>query len=314
MLDTSARLLRLLSLLQHKPDWTGPELAERLGVTVRTVRRDVDRLRELGYAVDAQPGVTGGYRLGVGAAVPPLLLDDEEAAAVAIALLASAGGVVRGIEEPALAALTKLDRLLPPHLRERVRAVQSATVQLSRPGHLDAETLVTIAQASAAQVQLRLTYVDREGRETERRIEPYRLVSTGWRWYLVANDIDRRDWRTFRVDRMSAVRASGHRFRRAEEPDAAALVTRAVSVAPYRHTARVAIDAPVDEVVRRFPPTVGITEPDGKGGSVFTTGADRLEELVGYFVSLDLPFVVLDPPELRDRIREVGMRLVDAHR
>ncbi|MGH9026497.1 MAG: helix-turn-helix transcriptional regulator [Acidimicrobiia bacterium] len=314
MLDTSARLLRLLSLLQSKPDWAGPELADRLGVTVRTVRRDVDRLRALGYAVEAQPGATGGYRLGVGAAVPPLLLDDEEAAAVAIALLASAGGVVNGIEEPALAALAKLDRLFPPHLRERVRAMQSATVQLSRPGDLDAATLVTIAQASAAQEQLRLIYVDREGRETDRRVEPYRLVSTGRRWYLVAHDLDRRDWRTFRVDRMADVRASGHRFRRLDEPDAASLVSRAVSVAPYRHTARVAIDAPVEEVERRFPPTVGITEPDGRGGALFTTGADRLEDLVGYLVALDLPFVVLDPPELRARIRQIGARLADVHR
>ena len=313
MLETSSRLLRLLSVLQSKPNWTGPELAERLGVTVRTVRRDVDRLRALGYAVEAQPGVAGGYRLGVGAAMPPLLLDDDEAAAVALALLASANSVVRGIEEPALAALAKLDRMLPPRLRERVRAVQSATVQLKRPGHLDAATLVTIAQASAGQVLLRMTYVDREGRETERRVEPYRLVSTGWRWYLVAHDLDRDDWRTFRVDRMVTVSPSGHRFRRREEPDAAELVRRAVSIAPYRITARVAIDAPVEEVERRFPPTVGVTESDGQGGSVFTTGADRLEDMVGYLVSLDLPFVVLEPPELRERIREVGARLVDVH-
>jgi predicted DNA-binding transcriptional regulator YafY len=313
VLDTSARLLRLLSLLQSKPDWTGPELAERLGVTVRTVRRDVDRLRVLGYPVDAQPGAAGGYRLGVGAALPPLLLDDDEAAAVAIALMATAGGAVRGIEEPALAALSKLDRVLPPRLRDRVRAVQAATVQLTRPGNVDADMLVTIAQASAVQEQLRVQYTDRGGRETDRRLEPFRLVNTGRRWYLVAHDIDRRDWRTLRVDRMSSVRRTGHRFRFDEEPDAAALVSEAVSIAPYRYTARVAIHAPIDEVVERFPPTVGLTEPDGRGGAIFTTGADRIEEVAGYLVMLDLPFEVVDPPELRARLREVGERLAAAH-
>ncbi len=314
MLTSSSRLLRLLSLLQQRPDWSGPELAERLGVTPRTVRRDVDRLRGLGYPVDATPGAGGGYRLGIGAALPPLLLDDDEATAIAIALAASAGGAVRGIEEPALAALTKLDRLLPSRLRARVAAVQAATVPLpAAAGDVDAPTLVALAQASTEQEQLRVTYRDRDGHESERRLEPYRVVNTGRRWYLVARDVDRRAWRTLRVDRMADVRRTGHRFRLEDTPDAAALVSRSVSVAPYRHVARIAIAAPVEEVASRVPPTVGVIEPDGQGATILTTGSDSLDSIAGHLVALALPFEVLDPPELRAQLHMVGERLAAAH-
>ena len=208
VLDTSARLLRLLSLLQTRPDWSGPELADRLGVTTRTVRRDVDRLRQLGYPVDAAPGVAGGYRLGSGTNLPPLLLDDDEATAVAIALGTTTGGAVRGMEEPALAALTKLDRLLPPRLRQRVADLRAATVGMAGPADaIDSGLLVTLSQACAGQERIRMSYVDREGTPSDRRVEPYRLVSTGRRWYLVAHDVDRDDWRTFRVDRVVGARA-----------------------------------------------------------------------------------------------------------
>jgi predicted DNA-binding transcriptional regulator YafY len=194
-----------------------------------------------------------------------------------------------------------------------VRARQRTTVHFRRAGDVDAATLVLLAQACAAQEQLRTTYTDRQGRVTDRRLEPYRLVNTGWRWYLVTHDIDRNAWRTLRVDRMSAVRRTGHRFRRTSEPDATALVREAVSIAPYRYHARVAIDAPVDEVRRRFPPTSGVIESDGRGGAVFVTGADRLEYLAGHLVALDLPFAVLAPPELRTLIRGIGERLLTTH-
>jgi predicted DNA-binding transcriptional regulator YafY len=314
VLDTSARLLRLLSLLQSRPDWSGPELADRLGVTTRTVRRDVDRLRQLGYPVDAGPGATGGYRLGTGATLPPLLFDDDEATAVAIALNASAGGAVRGMEEPALAALAKLDRLLPPQLRHRVAALQATTVRLDqRAGEVDASLLVTIAQASAAQERVVMSYKDREGRATERRVEPYRLVCTGRRWYLVAHDVDRAAWRTFRVDRIGAASRTGHRFRLVEPPDAAALVSKAIAVAPYRYVARIVIDAPAEQVARRVPPTVGLVESDGADRAVLTTGADDLDLLAGHLVGLGLPFEAVDPPELRARLRRVARALAAAH-
>ena len=183
METTSARLLRLLSLLQRRPYWGGPELADRLGVTTRTVRRDVQRLRDLGYPVDSVPGEGGGYELGVGGALPPLLLDDDEATAIAVSLGLSTGNAVRGIEGPALAALAKLDRLLPPRLRARVDAVRSATVTLGPPEDaVDADLLVAVAQACDGHERIVASYRDRSGVSSERRLEPYSLVATGRRW------------------------------------------------------------------------------------------------------------------------------------
>jgi predicted DNA-binding transcriptional regulator YafY len=313
VLDTSARLLRLLSLLQSRPDWSGPELSERLGVTTRTVRRDVDRLRQLGYPVDAAPGIAGGYRLGSGASLPPLLLDDDEATAVAIALGTTTGGAVRGMEEPALAALTKLDRLLPPRLRRRVADLRATTIGMSGPADaVDAGLLVVLGQACAGQERVTMRYVDREGAPSERRIEPFRLVSTGRRWYLVARDVDRDDWRTFRVDRVVEAKATGHRFRFEDPPDAAELVSRATAVAPYRYSARVRIDAPLAMVRARVPPTVGLVD-DGREGVVLTTGADDLDYLAGHLVGLGLPFEVLEPPELRAHVQRVGEAMASRH-
>jgi predicted DNA-binding transcriptional regulator YafY len=313
VLDTSARLLRLLSLLQSRPDWSGPELAERLAVTTRTVRRDVDRLRQLGYPVDAAPGVAGGYRLGSGTNLPPLLLDDDEATAVAIALGTTTGGAVRGMEEPALAALTKLDRLLPPRLRKRVADLQATTIGMSGPADaVDASLLVVLSQACAGQERVRMHYVDREGAPSERRVEPFRLVSTGRRWYLVARDVDRDAWRTFRVDRVVDAQPTGHRFRFDDPPDAAELVSRATSVAPYRYSARVRVEAPLATVRARVPPTVGLVD-DGPDGVVLTTGADDLDFIAGHLVGLGLPFEVLEPPELREHVGSVARQIASRH-
>ena len=273
----------------------------------------MEKLRGLGYRVDAATGVAGGYRLGVGAALPPLLLDDDEATAVAIALAVSAGGAVRGMEESALAALAKLDRLLPPQVRARVAAVRDTTVPLAGAGDVRADMLVTLAVASAEQERLQVDYRDHGGRRTERRLEPYRVVNTGRRWYLVARDVDGQSWRTFRVDRLEHVRLTGHRFRLDDPPDAAELVNRSVSVAPYRHTARVAVHASLEEVRRKVPPTVGVTESDGRGGVLLTTGSDIVDSIAAHLVMLDLPFEVLEPPELRDRMRMIGERLLAAH-
>src|SRR3954470_2906441 len=200
MLETSARLLRLISLLQARRDWTGPELAERLEVGVRTVRRDVDRLRRLGYPVQATPGVAGGYPLGVGASLPPLLLDEEEAVAVAVGLRTAVSGGVAGIEETSVRALAKLEQVLPGRLRRRVGALGAATVPYPATGPtVDPSTLATIAAACRDNERLRLRYRAHDGTASRRLLEPHRLVHTGRRWYLVAYDTDRADWRTFRV-------------------------------------------------------------------------------------------------------------------
>jgi len=212
-MDTSERLLTLLSLLQARPDWTGPELAERLGVTGRTVRNDVERLRRLGYPVHASPGVGGGYRLGAGAALPPLLLDDEEAVAVAVGLRTAAGGAVAGIEETSLRALVKLEQVLPAHLRRRVGALGSATISLPVGGPtVDPQHLTVIAAACRDSECLRFGYRRRDGTKGRREVEPDSLVNHGRRWYLAAWDRRRDDWRTFRVDRMAKPASTGVRF------------------------------------------------------------------------------------------------------
>lgn len=319
----AGRLLHLLSLLQARPDWGGPELAERLGVTTRTVRRDVDRLRGLGYPVEAAPGSGGGYRLGVGARLPPLLLDDDEAVAVAIGLRTAAGGTVTGLEEAAVAALAKLDQVLPQHLRQRVRALQVATVPLRADGpEVTAATLVLLAQACRGRERVRFTYVDGKGAESERTVEPFRLVPTGRRWYLVARDARRpagRDgppdsaWRTFRVDRIHEPTATGHRFTVDDPPDAAALVSSSVAVAPYAHHALVRVAAPADEVAAAVPPTVAVVEAETDTTCLLRTGGDHLESIVGHLVLLGRDFEVLEPAALRDRALAVGRRLVRNH-
>ncbi|TDD13854.1 YafY family transcriptional regulator, partial [Actinomadura sp. KC06] len=209
---SSARLLRLLSLLQARREWPGPELAGRLGVSVRTVRRDVDRLRELGYPVHATPGAAGGYGLEAGTAMPPLLLDDEEAVAIAVGLRAAAGGAVEGIGEASVRALAKLEQVLPSRLRRRVTALHTATTPLTGPPAgpaVDPETLTVLAAACRDRERVRFAYRDAGGAETGRHAEPYGLVTAGRRWYLVAYDADRGAWRTFRADRISRPRPTG---------------------------------------------------------------------------------------------------------
>ncbi|TDD29374.1 WYL domain-containing protein, partial [Nonomuraea terrae] len=219
MLDTSARLLRLLSLLQSRRDWSGADLAERLGIGHRTVRRDIERLRALGYPVHSTPGVAGGYRLGAGARLPPLLLDDEEAVAVALGLRTAAGGTVTGIEETSLRALAKLEQVLPERLRRRVNTLQTHTVRVNRDGPtVDADVLSRMAAACRDREQLRFDYTGQNGESALRGAEPHSLVARGNRWYLVAWDADRRDWRTFRADRIRLRTPNGPRFAPREPP------------------------------------------------------------------------------------------------
>lgn len=313
MIDTSARLLRLLSLLQTPRAWPGSELAERLGVSGRTVRNDIDRLRELGYPVDATRGTTGGYRLGAGAAMPPLLLDDEEAVAVTVALRTAAQGAVPGTEETSLRALGKLEQVLPSRLRRRVRALAAYTVAVpaDRPGPVvSADVLTVLVSACRDRERLRFDYLDHAGAATRRVVEPYRAVNWGRRWYLVAWDVEREDWRTFRVDRIEPRTPTGPRFAPREVPggDVAAYVARQVSGAAWRHHARVTVRAPAAAVVERINPAVGTVEAVDDGSCVLVTGADRVETLAVYLGMLDFDFEVTGPEELVVYLRRLAER------
>src|SRR6202046_2457912 len=249
MLETSARLLRLLSLFQARRYWSGAELTERLEVTARTLRRDVDRLRSLGYPVNSTSGTAGGYQLGSGATLPPLLLDDDEAVAVAVGLRTAASGTVTGIEEASVRALAKLQQVLPSRLRQQVTALHSFILPLANTGPtVDAETLSAIASACRDYQKLRFGYNSRDGVASTREVEPHRLVHTGRRWYLAAWDLGRDNWRTFRGDRIDPELSTGSQFTPRKPPDGdfAAYVSRSVAYAPYPHRAHVILHASVE--------------------------------------------------------------------
>ncbi len=310
------RLLAPLSLLPARPSWTAEELSGRLGVTPRTVRRAVTRLRTLGYPVDAEPGPYGGYRLGAGAALPPLLLDDDEAVAVVVGLHLAAGHGVAGYEDAAVAALVKLEQVMPARLRERAAALRATAFPRPRPGRdrpgVAPETLVLVAQACRRLERLRFTYVDAQDRATERLVEPFQVVHADRRWYLVARDPARADWRTFRLDRMRAVALSGHRFVRTDEPDARRLVEVGVAVAAHTWQAEVELPVPVEEAAAVIPPTVGVLEPAGDGVTRLRIGGD-LDWVARYLVSLPFASRVVAPDELRAELHDLGARLQQAH-
>src|SRR5919107_1963396 len=255
MTGTSSRLLTLLSLLQARRDWPGGELAGRLEVSSRTIRRDVERLRELGYPVESLTGPAGGYRLRAGTAMPPLLLDDDEAIAIAVGLRTAAGGSVTGIEETAVRALVKLEQVLPSHLRRRVQALTAATQTLNVYGgpQVDPQALTVLAAAVRDHERVRFAYTARDRAGTQRETEPHSLVNAGRRWYLVAFDCGRDDWRTFRVDRIERPASTGVRFAPRELPakDAAAFVSRSLQSYPSRYEARVTVECPAEELQGR---------------------------------------------------------------
>ncbi|MCP2099239.1 MULTISPECIES: YafY family protein [Actinosynnema] len=311
MLETSARLLKLLSLLQVRREWTGPELAGRLGIGVRTVRRDVDKLRSLGYPVSSLPGAAGGYQLGAGAELPPLLLDDEEAVAVAIGLRTAAGGTVRGIEESSVRALAKLEQVLPSRLRRRVAALQRHTVSLAAPAvRVDANALAVIAGACRDAQRLRFGYRGRDGAESKRHVEPFGLAHTGWRWYLVAWDVDRADWRTFRVDRFEDEPALGARFPRREAPaeDLEAYVSEQLAVAPHEHRAELVVHAPHEEVAARVSRTSVSMTPIDERSTRVVMAASSVVELGMWVGVLGFDFTLVDSPELAQHLRVLGER------
>ena len=313
MANTSARMLRLLSLLQTHRYWPGTELAGRLEVSPRTLRRDVDRLRELGYPVDAARGVAGGYQLQAGAAVPPLLLDDEEAVAIAVGLRTAAAGAVAGFEETSVRALAKVIQLLPPRLRKRIDALQAATA----PGvfgdgpSLDATTLTTIALACRGEERLRFDYTPREGESSSRYVEPHRLVSLGRRWYLVAWDLDRGDWRSFRIDRLTGPQLTGARFRPREIPggDPVAWMRSRLAAVPNRYDVSVTIARAAPEV-QKFVGHWGTAEPVSASACRLRMNVDDLGWPVMVLGTLGADFTVESPPELLDRVRATGETLL----
>jgi predicted DNA-binding transcriptional regulator YafY len=328
MANTSGRMLQLLSLLQTHRYWPGSELAERLEVSPRTLRRDVDRLRELGYPVDAARGAAGGYQLQAGAAVPPLLLDDEEAVAIAVGLRTSAAGAVAGIEETSVRALAKVIQLLPPRLRKRIDALQATTSpgSFAGPGgdgsgsvggafgggpSVDANVLTTIALACRGEERLRYDYTPRTGDPAHRYVEPHRLVSLGRRWYLVAWDLDRGDWRSFRVDRLTNPALTGARFRPREIPggDPVQWMRSRIAAIPNRYDVSVRVARPAGEVkaiVGRW----ATVDPLGPGESRLKLSVDDLSWPIWMLGALAADFTIESPEELRTRARATGEALL----
>ena len=317
MTETSGRLLTLLSLLQARRHWPGSELAGRLEVSERTVRRDVERLRELGYPVESRRGVDGGYALRAGTAMPPLLLDDDEAIAIAVGLRTAARASVIGIEETSVRALVKLEQVLPPKLRRRVHALSAATTTLPDPNPaVDPQSLTTIAGACRDRERVRFAYRGRDGAESRRDVEPHALVNLGRRWYLLAWDRDREDWRTFRVDRLTRPASTGVRFPARDLPakDAAAYVAERISAAPNRYEARVTLHASADALGERARSAWGTIEAIDDSTCEFRAGDDNLDWLALRVAMLGVDFDVHEPPELAEHLREMGRRLGRAGR
>ncbi|PRH79272.1 transcriptional regulator [Streptomyces solincola] len=324
MTDTPARLLTLLSLLQTPREWPGSELAERLGVTARTIRRDIDRLRELGYPVEATRGAVGGYRLVAGAALPPLLLDDEEAVAIAVGLRAGAGHAVDGVEEASVRALAKLEQVLPSRLRYRVSALQHATTPLTRGDGptVAPSTLTAIASAATGHEKLRFGYRAADGAGTRRLVEPYRLLATGRRWYLVAYDLERADWRTFRVDRITEPFPTGARFTPRELPVEAGDDNRKLlGISESQERAEevdVTFETPAGTIRDKLPdwPAPEETGPDRCRLRMAAPGpqSGALEWLAARLATLGMPFTVHGPDALVACAAELGDRLTRAAR
>jgi predicted DNA-binding transcriptional regulator YafY len=321
MIETSARLLALLSLLQMRREWTGSELSSRLEVDVRTVRRDIEKLRSLDYPIESARGVAGGYRLGAGGELPPLLLDDAEAVAVAVGLRTAASGSVTGIEEASVRALAKLEQLLPARLRRRVRALGDATSTFSfQTERVDADLLADVAAACRDTMQVRFSYLTRDERAGERRAEPAALVYSGSRWYLLAWDLEREDWRTFRVDRIRGRLHPAGRGRARAVPggDPAAYVRASLQRAGERTAGedippgRVRVAAPAGRLRGRVPSRWAVVEPDGPDASVITTRGPWRQDFLVWMATLGEAFQVLGPPELADAALALAQRLAAA--
>ena len=308
-------MLRLLSLLQTPRAWTGAELAGRLEVVPRTVRRDIERLRALGYPVHATRGAVGGYRLKAGTAMPPLLLDDAEAVAVAVSLRSAAASPIDGFDETALSALAKLEQVLPKRLRGRVAALQAATTTLPASGpRVDPTTLTAIAAAATAGERVRFSYRAKDGTGSERLVEPHSLVNAGRRWYLIGYDTNRDDWRTFRIDRITDLHCTGIRqpSRDLPAPDAAAYLADTLYAHLGAQRADVTLHAPIDTVADRLSPHAGVLEPVDQHTCRLRTSADSIEYLAFRIALLGVEFEVHHPPELIAYLHALRDRLTHA--
>ncbi len=309
MLETSARLLALLSLLQTRREWSGRELAERLDITTRTVRRDVDKLRELGYPVDANVGARGGYRLGAGAEMPPLLLDDQEVLAVALGLDAVTTGAVADMAEASAGALAKLRQVMPSRLQHRLDALRIEAIPREAPtSAVPAERLTDIATACHRHERLRFDYRRNDGEESRREVEPFRLVRSGNRWYLVGFDLARDDWRSFRVDRMDPKIPTGPRFTPREPPEggAAAFVARGLGAVQQQATARIRVHLPLDEVAPMIHHYWGALESGDENSCEVTVYSTSLTSIARWMYAFDADFTVLEPDELRVELGAVA--------
>ena len=317
MRNPSGRLLQLLSLLQAPREWPGTELADRLGVTPRTIRRDVDRLRELGYPVHATQGNAGGYRLSAGAAMPPLLLDDDEAIAIAISLRTAAAAAINGIEDTSLRALTKLEQVLPARLRHRVTALSRAVVVLPpREGPAaDADTLASLAASCLTHERVRFAYTTADGETTRRLVEPHQLVASGRLWYLVAFDMDRASWRSFRVDRLCDAFRTGVRVPARELPsgvDTRTWVQRAIGAGSVRAT--VLLHVPIEQAAAQIPAWQGDLEPIDDQSCRLHTHPDSPHYLAYCLMLLPVDYTLLGPPELTAHLAELAARTSQAIR
>ena len=311
MSDTTSRALTLLSLLESRRYWPGAELADRLGVSLRTLRRDAQRLRDLGYPVEAARGVGGGYQLAAGATLPPLVLDDDEAVALVVGLHTNAELASSGVAEASVRALAKTLTLMPPRLRQRADAIRAATVHApwrDPAADLSPAVLDTVAGTCHDGVRLGFSYTARDGSETERYVEPYRLVVLARRWYLLAFDLDRDDWRTFRVDRVREPRATVARFTPRESPaDPVAFVRTSMDQMPRAFEVVADVDAPAAWVEARIGRWATV-DPTGDATCRVHMTADDLEWPAFGFLRLDADFVVHSPPELVDLVQGVALR------
>jgi len=309
MANTSARMLRLLSLLQTHRHWPGAELSDRLEVSARTLRRDIERLRDLGYQVDAVRGIAGGYQLRAGGSLPPLLLEDDEAVAIAVGLRTAAAGAVGGVEETSVQALTKVIALMPPRLRRRMDALRSQTDPAPSYGPtIDAEILTTLAQGCRDDEHVTFDYTARGGERTARSVEPLRLVALGRRWYLVGYDRTRHDWRSFRVDRIGQPHLTGARFRPRELPaeDALAFVRQGIQTMPQRYAVRVRFATGAERISTMVGRWAEVEEVDG--GCLMTMNTDTLDWPMMVLANVDADFTVEAPAELADRISAAAAR------
>nr|WP_116244928.1 YafY family protein [Nocardiopsis sp. FIRDI 009] len=315
MTHATSRLLRLVSLLSTRPVRTCGELAEHMSVTERTVRRDIARLRDLGYGIESAPGPWGGYRLSPGTRLPPLVLDDEEALAVAVGLRSAALSGALGADQAALSALLKLRQALPRRLAGRLGELDAtlAHTPRSEEPQISPDRLLELATACRGGTRTELSYRDHAGRSTIRYVDPYRLVHTGLRWYFVARDVGRGQWRTFRADRVTGTRITAEPVDLVDPPDAASLVSRGIASVVYPVYATVRLPLPLDRALAVVPSTIGAHAPDGPGATVVEIGGNDVEQLVDYLLGLGTPFRVLSTDAVREALLRRARGLIEAN-